>query len=210
MKLQILVPLQQELKPALPLFHLSPALTRLLSAQNVSGSSGPKVTKLASAISQADNLVIFGLPEVESLPALKNSVDELLSFLVGRSVSLRDLFRLGCCRKISDSRPPGRPRPVLLKFMSTWDHRLVMSAVSKLKEFKMSGLYIREDLSPEERQKHRDRFRSRKAIGAGSNPDDSDNTLHSQPLIAQSQSLSPCDLPSSVSGSSGSPTQDAQ
>ena len=87
-----------------------------------------------------------------------------------------------------------------------------MSAVSKLKEFKMSGLYIREDLSPEERQKRRDRFRSRKAVGAGSNPDDSDNTLRSQPLIAQSQSLSPCDLPSSasVSGSSGSPTQDAQ
>ena len=71
-----------------------------------------------------------------------------------------------------------------------------MSAVSKLKEFKMSGLYIREDLSPEERQKRRDRFRSRKAVGAGSNPDDSDNTLRSQPLIAQSQSLSPCDLPS--------------
>ena len=43
-------------------------------ASNVSDSSGPKVTKLASAISRADNLIIFGLPEVESLPALKNSV----------------------------------------------------------------------------------------------------------------------------------------
>ena len=181
-------------------------------ARNVSGSSGPKVTKLASAISRADNLIIFGLPEVESLSALKNSVDKLLSFLVGKSVPPCDLFRLGRCRKISDSGPPGRPRPVLLKFMSTWDRRLVMSAVSKLKDIKMSGLYIREDLSPEERQKCHDRFRSRKAIGAGNNPDDSDNTLRSQPLIAQLQSLSPCDLPSSasVSGSFGSPNQDAQ
>ena len=50
---------------------------------------------------------------------------------------------------------------MLLKFMSTWDRRLVMSVVNK---FKLSGLYIREDLSPEEHQKRRDRFGSRKAI----------------------------------------------
>ena len=87
-----------------------------------------------------------------------------------------------------------------------------MSAVSMLKEFKMSGLYIREDLSPEERQKRRDRFGSRKATDTGSSPADPHNTLRSQPLTAQSQSLSPCDPPSSanVSGSSGSPALDAQ
>ena len=83
-----------------------------------------------------------------------------------------------------------------------------MSAVSKLKEFKMSGLYIREDLSPEECQKHHDRFHSRKVMGTGSKPADSDNTLCSQPLIAQSQSLSPSSA--NVSVSSGSPTLDAQ
>jgi len=75
----------------------------------------------------------------------------------------------------------------------------------------MSGLYIREDLSPEEHQKHRDRFGSCKAMGTGSSLADSHITLHSQPLTAQSQSLSPCDLPSgNVSCSSGSPTPDAQ
>ena len=76
----------------------------------------------------------------------------------------------------------------------------------------MSGLYIREYLTPEERQKRRDCFGSHKATGTGSNLADSHNTLRSQPLTAQSQSLSPCDLPSSgnVSGSSGSPTLDAQ
>ena len=200
------------LKLALPLFHLPPVLMRLLSAQRLVTSLVPlvpcRVPKLASAIFQADNLIIFGLPEVESLPALKNSIDELLSFLVGRSVPLRDLFRLGRRRKISNLGPPGRLRPVLLKFMSTWDRRLVMSAVSKLKEFKMSGLYIREDLSPEEYQKHRDHFHSCKVMGAGSKPADSDNTLCSQPLIAQSQSLSPSSA--NVSVSSGLPTLDAQ
>lgn len=96
----------------------------------MSGSSGPEVTKFASTSTRADNLIIFGLPEVESLPALKISIDKLFTFLAGKSVPLRDLFCLGHHRKISDSGPPGRPRPVLLKFMSTWDHRLVMSAVS--------------------------------------------------------------------------------
>ena len=71
------------------------------------------------------------------------------------------MLRLGCRSKVSDSGPPGHSRPVLSKFMSTWDRRLVMSAVNK---FKLSGLYIREDLSPEEHQKRRDRFGSRKAI----------------------------------------------
>ena len=62
----------------------------------------------------ADNLIIFGLPEAEALPALKNSVDELLTFLVAKSVPLRDLLRLDCCRKFSDSGPSGCLRPVLL------------------------------------------------------------------------------------------------
>ena len=63
-------------------------------------------------MSRADNLIIFGMPEVESLPAIKRSVDELLTFIVCKSVPLHDV--------------------------STW---VVMSAVRKLKEFKMSGLY---------------------------------------------------------------------
>ena len=119
--------LRLELKLPLPLSHPPPSsyvAAVNAEASKVSGSSGPRVTKSASAISRVDNLIIFGLPEVESLPALKNSVDELLTFLVGKSVPLRDLFCLGRRRKISDSGPPGRPRPVLLKFMSTWDRRL--------------------------------------------------------------------------------------
>ena len=66
------------LKLALPLFHLPPVLMQLLSAQRLVMSLVPlvpcRVPKLASAIFRADNLIIFGLPEVESLPALKNSV----------------------------------------------------------------------------------------------------------------------------------------
>ena len=174
MNMLVLMLLCLELKLAsLPPPPSSYAAAASAGVSSVSGSFGPKVTKLASAITRADNLIIFGLLEVESLPALNNYLDELLTLLVGKSVPLRDLFHLGHRRKISDSGPPGHPRPVLLKFMSTWDRRLVLSAVSKLKEFKMLRLYIREDLSPEERKKRRDHYGSRKAMGAGSSSADS-------------------------------------
>ena len=38
------------------------------------------------------NLILFGLPQTEST---KVSVDETLEFLVGKSVLIRDMFRLG-------------------------------------------------------------------------------------------------------------------
>ena len=175
---------------------------------SVSGISVPKANRASSLASRADNLIIFGLPEVDSLPALKKSVDELLNFLVGKSVPLRDLFRLGRRKSTSDSEPSGRPRPVLLKLISTWDRRLVMSAVSNLKGFRVTRMYIREDLTPEERQKRRERSGSCKVTGAGSSP----AVPHSQPLLTQPQSLSPRPISSPVhaSGSSGSQTLIAQ
>ena len=61
-----------------------------------------------------------------------------------------------------------------------------MSAVSNQKGFRVTGMYIREDLTPEERQKRRERSGSRKVTGAGRSP----AVPHSQPLSTQSQSLS--------------------
>ena len=173
-----------------------------------SGTSGPRIS---SAINRAYNLIIFGLPEVESLPALKKSVDELLNFLVGKSIPLHDLFRLGRRKKIPDSMPPCRPRPVLLKLMSTWDRRLDMSAVSKLKGFRVTSMYIIEDLSPEERQKRCDRYGSRKVTGTvtGSCPAEFHSALHSQSLPSQPQSPSPSHFSPSVNDA-GSSTLGAQ
>ena len=105
-----------------------------------------------SKFDRVDNLFVFGLPEVESLPELKKAVDELFNFLVGRSVPLRDLFRLGRRVRTADSSSPICPRPVLLKLMSSWDRRLVMSAVRMLKGYRLNGIFVREDLSPEERR----------------------------------------------------------
>ena len=55
------------------------------------------------------NVIIFGLPEKKSIVETKSEVDQVLEFLVGRSISIRDLFRLG---KFTHST---RPRPLLIK-----------------------------------------------------------------------------------------------
>ena len=41
------------------------------------------------------NVILFGLPDHGSLVENKASVDEMLEFLVGRSIQVKDLFRLG-------------------------------------------------------------------------------------------------------------------
>ena len=175
-----------------------------------SGISGPKVTRINGAANCANNLIIFGLPEVESLPDLKKSVDELLNFLVGKSVPLSDLFRLGRRMKSSDSVPPARPRPVLLKLLSAWDRRLILSVICKLKGFRVTGMYIREDLSQEQRQKHRERSGTPKAADAvvGSNLV-VDSSIQSQSSRTQPQPPSPLSSSSSVNVS-GSSAQGAQ
>ncbi len=61
------------------------------SASGPSFNDGSNMSKN----SRSDNLIVFGLPEVKYLPELKQSVDEMLTFIVGKPVPLNDLYRLG-------------------------------------------------------------------------------------------------------------------
>jgi len=134
-----------------------PHTTPALAMPPLSGRPG------ASTASHADSLIVFGLPEAKSLPDLRQSVDELLTFLVGRSVPLNDLFRLGRLKQpdVPMASPLARPRPIILKLASAWDRRLVLSAVRELKGYSTKRIFIREDLSPEERQKRKEKGRAR-------------------------------------------------
>ena len=118
--------------------------------------------------SRSDSLIVFGLPEVKSLTDLRQSVDELLTFVVGRPVPINDLFRLGRLKPPGDSMssPPLRPRPVILKLSSAWDRRLVLSTVRKLKGYAIKRIFIREDLSLEDRQKRKEFARTRNPSAA--------------------------------------------
>lgn len=117
---------------------------------------------------RSDSLIVFGLPEVKSLTDLRQSVDEVLTFVVGRPVPLNDLFRLGRLKPPGDSTlsPPLRPRPVILKLSSAWDRRLVLSTVRKLKGYAIKRIYICEDLSLEDRQRRMELARTRNPSAA--------------------------------------------
>ena len=68
------------------------------------------------------NLVLFGFPESRSIVDTKESVDEMLEFLAGKSVLVKDLFRLG--KYVPSADPQNfrhRPRPVLIKLTTPWD-----------------------------------------------------------------------------------------
>ena len=86
----------------------------------------------------------------------------LLSLLVG---PFPDLFRLSRLNKptsqVASSEAPTRPRPVLLKVPSAWDRRLILSTVRKLRDYTLKRIYIREDLSSDERLKRREAYLAR-------------------------------------------------
>ena len=46
--------------------------------------------------SRSRKLILFGLPEHNTLAKLKNEINKILSFLVGSHVPLSDLYHLGC------------------------------------------------------------------------------------------------------------------
>ena len=48
-----------------------------------------------SSESRDCNLILFGLPESKSIVDTKESVDEMLEFIAGKLVIVKDMFRLG-------------------------------------------------------------------------------------------------------------------
>ena len=52
--------------------------------------------------------------------------------------------------------------------MSSWDRRLVLSAVRELNRFSVKSIFIREDLSPDERKKRREKHLKKYDAGQAS------------------------------------------
>ena len=123
-----------------------------------------------------ENLIIFGLEE-QSMTSTMESVQKMLNFLLGRTTVVKDLFRIGRFKKPNaEQSSPSRPRPVILKLSSPWDRRLVLSSRFNLKNYEVKGIFVREDLSPEERK-----LREQNRIKSSFNVDSSDQSLDEQP-----------------------------
>ena len=95
------------------------------------------------------NLILFGLPESQSIIDLKKTVDEIFEFLAEKPVQIKDLFRLG---KRNPSPSPGaRPRPIFIKVCATWDRIVLLLRKKNLQQFRLKGLFLRADVPPEHR-----------------------------------------------------------
>lgn len=102
---------------------------------------------------RTSNLILFGLPEGSSLVETKKNVDEMLEFLSGKPIQIRDIFRLGkYTEKPSTS---FYSRPVLIKLCTAWDRKLVLLRKSNLRHFRIKRLFLREDVSPDHRLRQR-------------------------------------------------------
>ena len=101
---------------------------------------------------RTSNLILFGLPE-SSLVETKKNVDEMLEFLSGKPIQIRDIFRLGkYTEKPSTS---FYSRHVLIKLCTAWDRKLVLLRKSNLRHFRIKRLFLREDVSPDHRLRQR-------------------------------------------------------
>ena len=94
------------------------------------------------------NLILFGLPESRSIVDTKDSVDEMLEFLAGKPIPVKDVFRLGKYAS-KGSLSSHRPRPVLVKLTTPWDRKLILLRKRNLCTFKVPRLFLREDVPPD-------------------------------------------------------------
>ena len=101
------------------------------------------------------NLILFGLPESGSIVDGKVVVDEILEFLANKPIPIKDMFRLGKFSHSSTLSSSARPRPILIKLSTAWDRKLILLQKSKLRDFHISRLFLREDVSPDHRLRQR-------------------------------------------------------
>ena len=93
------------------------------------------------------NVILFGLPENQTIVEAKGVVDEMFDFLIGKQVQIKDILRLGQFR--SPASPSSRPRPLLIKLCTVWDRKLLLLCKSNLREFRIKRLFLREDVAPD-------------------------------------------------------------
>jgi hypothetical protein len=94
------------------------------------------------------NLIISGVDENRDPQHWRGKIDEVLKHVVGRPVDIVDIFRVGRYRNDLT-----RPRPVIVKLRSVWDHRLILSSRHKLKNFQPGNIFINPDEALDVRRK---------------------------------------------------------
>lgn len=108
--------------------HLQQTCQKL--ADQVSSISGQFTHETSDNVDRSLNIVLFGVDENKDANIWRKKIDDVFQSLVGHSIDIVDMFRLG--RYLSN-----KTRPVLIKLRSVWDCRLLLSSSRKLKGTRM-------------------------------------------------------------------------
>jgi len=136
--------------------NITSQITQLTSvcqqlSASVSQSVPTTVTTTISSkptIDRSLNSVVFGLSESRDSLTWREELFKVLHHAAGRDVIVADALRLG--GRYVD----GKTRPVLVKFQSVWDRRLVLSGARKLGDKpEYRGVYVKPDETVEERRR---------------------------------------------------------
>ena len=98
------------------------------------------------------NIILFGLPEGKSLVESKMVFDEILEFVSGKSVEIKDMFRLG--KYVRSTSSLSHPRPIQITA------RDCFTSEDCIKDFRIKHLFLREDVPPDHK------LRARKPIAS--------------------------------------------
>ena len=142
-------PMQQsyaEITSAVPHPQTTVPLATSHSQSSLSMPLHKKVQKPSSQDSRESDIVLFGVPEKQSLVETKGIVDEIFKFLSGKQIQIRDMFRLGRRQQPGSS---SRPRPLLIKLCTVWDRKLLLMRKTNLRNFHNKRLFLCEDVAPD-------------------------------------------------------------
>ncbi len=88
----------------------------------------------------------------------REKIDDVLKHVMGRPVDIVDLYRVG--GRYRNERT--RPRPVIVKLRSVWDHRLILASRHELKNYQPGNIFINPDEALDvRRQKTLDRLKTK-------------------------------------------------
>ena len=181
---------------------VSHAMTPVLSpvaSHSQSSLSGPlhkSTSKSSFQDSRESNVVLFGVPENQSIVEVKSVVDEVFEFLSGKQIQIKDMFRLGRLQQPSSSSP--RPRPLLIKLCTVWDCKLILLRKTNLRDFHIKRLFLCEDVAPNHK------LRQRRSAPSQSNALVSDHSPPTSVAVESSSAVSYHSPPTSVAVESSS------
>jgi len=125
--------------------HMSTVCSKLAEKVEANVTVSSSASRDLQVADRSMNIVLFGVAENRDATVWRQAVDDALCHVMGRTVDVADMFRIG---RFTAS----KTRPVIVKLRTVWDRRIILSNCKRLKDID-SRIFIVPDESPEVRRK---------------------------------------------------------